>query len=125
MVLGSWKSLGASRHGGWSAGHRERGRRHRAALAALGLESILPSRVVGASKATEHCKRIRHLAADRGLGRGQHRRPKADVDSFGGTEPAAGKGDPSPGRSPIWGEGAAGVGRNGQRGARSPGRSSR
>src|SRR5215212_646521 len=68
--------LGVPRDGGWSAGHREGARRDRATLAALGLEGIFASRVVGASKAARHRKPRRHLAVGSGLGRCHHLRPK-------------------------------------------------
>ena len=59
----------ASRQGGGrSAGHRERPRRGLAAPAALGLEGVLPSRVMGASKAARDRERGRNLAAGGGLG---------------------------------------------------------
>lgn len=90
------KAWGAARHGGWSAGHREGGRRDGAALAALGQEAVFASRVVGASKAARHREPGRHLTAGGGLGRRHHLCPKADLDWFGGSEAAAGQGDPSP-----------------------------
>jgi hypothetical protein len=64
------------------------------------------------SKPARHRVRRRDLAAGGGLGGCQHRRPEADLDWFGGSEPAAGKGDPRPRWSRVRGEahlGLAGV----------------
>jgi hypothetical protein len=120
--LGAWTSLGACWHGGWSAGHRERGRRDRAALAARGLEGVFSSRVVGASKPARHRKRGRNLAAGGGLGGCQHLHPEGDVDLFGGSEPAAGEGDPRARWSAVRGDGARSLGRAGHDGGRGSGR---
>src|SRR4029453_4489422 len=105
-----------------SAGHREGRRRNLAALATLGLEGVFSPWVMGTGKAARHGERGRDLAAGSGLGVGKYRFSEADVDLFGGSEPAAGKGDPRLRRSRVRGEGAPGVGRGGRGWGRGPGR---
>jgi PPOX class probable F420-dependent enzyme len=105
----------AYRRGRWSASHCERRGRDLAALAALGLECVLSSRVMRASEAARHWERGRDVASGGGLRRCQRLSQEGDGDSFGGSKPAAGQRDPGLRRSRRWGNGALGAGRDGCR----------